>query len=725
MNNSQPSLTQQSLETPNHGGKQPRTAAARLGTNAIFEPAVARGVAPTAVAPEYLVTSPPAAVTLRAFALGILLSAFVAGLNSWIEIQADVHFLGGVQMPFVAVFGVLFFVLFVNAPLRLMTRVVPWLQRVVPVFSPTEILTIYAMLLFAALISTPGTYNFFLTTGPSLFYFSTGENRWADRFYEHIPPHFAPGWNGKTYQQEVIEPFYSGGLSLSQIPWHAWVAMLMAWSVLLLLVYATLFFMSLLFRRQWIENEALTFPLVQLPLQMVDQSGGAVERGFWKNRVMWTGFALATFFHLLRGLNNYFPDWPQISAFQGNAFPLTFTENPWAMIGTINTEYFFGAIGIAFLLTRELSFSFWFFFLLFKLQLVFVTMLGFPAESLPKDAYLGRPAFLTWQSVGGWLMMAVLLLWTARSHLATLWHEAVHPNATDSKHAHEPFSARFVILGLLLSSAGVMAWCWYSGINPVAALLFFTLFALASLVLARLVVEGGMLFPQLTFAPLEVLTGGFMGAGAIGAASLTKLSFMQPMLFSDMKTNLLPGFLHTLKISHDLGLERRQSRRLMLAVATAIIVSLAVTVFATVATLYSAGGLSGYKWFTQTGTQSTFKNAATMLKQQPGIEPLNWVWLSSGGALVWLMAFARARFLWFPLHPLAFLISTGYPISRLWFSFFVGWIVKSLLLRFGGQDSVARVRPFMIGLILGNVAAMMAWMIFGFFWGTQISYWSA
>ena len=45
-----------------------------------------------------------------------------------------------------------------------------------------------------------------------------------------------------------------------------------------------------LFRRAWVEEERLTFPLVPLPLQMTE-SGGATP--FWKNHWMWTGFVVA------------------------------------------------------------------------------------------------------------------------------------------------------------------------------------------------------------------------------------------------------------------------------------------------------------------------------------------------------------------------------------------------------------------------------------------------
>jgi hypothetical protein len=667
-------------------------------------------------------------VTPRAFIIGFVLAAVFAGLNAWLQTKIRNFFFGGVQMPIGAIFGLLVMILVVNGAIRLINRS----SRLgIREFSSVELLTIYVMMLFAALLSTAGADNFFITTGPALFYFSSRENGWADLFYQYVPKHFAPGWDGQTYQREVIESFYTGSITAAQIPWHAWSLMLISWAVLLLLVYATLFFISLVIRKQWIENEALSFSLVQLPLQMVDVGDkSTLITGFWHNRTMWLGVSLAGSVHILRGLNNYFPDWPIIPAFQGNAYLIRFTELPWNAAGIIDIQFFFGAIGVAFLLTRELSFSFWFFFLAFKLQLILATLSGYPAASLPKDSYLGRPTFISFQSVGGWMMLAAILLWTARGHIKEMWRSAANPNYRDvaksdalSLNDSEPFSPRFTLIGLALSFLGVMGWCWFSGINPLAALVFFTLYAVVSLVLARLVVEGGFLFPQMTFAPIEVLTGTILSAKTIGAAGLTRLSFLQPMLFADMRANLLPAFLHTLKISNDLKMHRSDTRRLLLAASCAIAVSLVVSTIYTVMFIYEGGGLTGYTWFTQNGPQDVFRGTAQMLSKQPEIDPKNWFWVALGGAAVLGMTMARARFLWFPFHPLAFIVSSGYPITQLWPSFFIGWLVKSLLLKFGGNDSVVQVRPFMIGLILGNALGMMFWFFFGFYKGSHMGYW--
>jgi hypothetical protein len=101
------------------------------------------------------------------------------------------------------------------------------------------------------------------------------------------------------------------------------------------------------------------------------------------------------------------------------------------------------------------------------------------------------------------------------------------------------------------------------------------------------------------------------------------------------------------------------------------------------------------------------------------------LWIVIGAALVFAMMAARSRFLWFPFNPLGYLVAAAFPITNLWFSFFLGWAIKSLIMKYGGSDTYSKVRPFMIGLILGNAMAMMLWMIIGFYTGTQITYWPA
>lgn len=670
------------------------------------------------------------AVTLRAFLLGLVLSSGVAALNCWIETVANVHFVGGVQMPFGVIFAMVFLVVGVNWPLRALTRRVPLLGRVCPPLSSVELTTIYAMMLFGALVSTPGADNLFLTVGPALFYYGTRENGWADAFYGHVPSWFAPGWDGKTYQQQVIDPLYIGGLSFSEVPWHAWLVMVTAWSGFLLLIYSLLFFTSLLLRRQWIEHEALAFPLVQLPLQMVEATGreGAPPgRAFWANQTMWAGFAFAAFFHMLRGLNNFYPDWPVISSFQGNNEVLALTEKPWNSVGYFPLEIYFGAIGIAYLLTSELALSFWAFFLLTRVELVVADLLGFPAGMLPQGPYVpfggkAQPTFIAFQGMGGWAMLGILLLWPARRYFWQVVREAWGANRLSEG---EPFAPRVVLGGLVFSAVGLLAWCSFSGINLIFALIFFGIYTLASVVLARLVVEGGYLFPETSFMPLEWMTTGMMSAATLGTDNLVRLSFLQASVMTDTRTNTLPAFLHTLKLAHAQGLDVKSLRRLLYCVGVSLVFSLGVTIVVSIATLYSKGALASYSFSATLGPQRVFTGAASVIAKQPSSEMNNFIWMAVGALVVLGVTIARSRFAWFPLHPLGYIAAPSYGPNKLWLSFFLGWLIKTMLMKYGGSAAYMRARPFMMGLILGNATAMVFWMIFGLFKGSQIPYWPA
>jgi len=662
-------------------------------------------------------SSPLNVVTFRAFVWGLLLCMIVAALNSWLPTAYQVHMVGGIQMPFVPIFILLLMVVVVNLGLRALQKG-GWLRP----FSVVELMTLYGMMLFGGLISTPGCDNVFLTTGSTLFYFSSPENKWANLFYQHVPSWFAPGWNGVRFQHDVIDPLYLGGLSFSQIPWHAWAVMLIAWSVFLGFCYSVLFFTALIFRKQWISHEALAFPLVEVPLQMVERGDGETHppaAEFWGNKLMWLGFGIAFVIHIFKGMNSIYPDWPVFPVNAFGSISIAFTERPWNVIPSMKAELFLGGIGIAYLLTREISFSFWFFFLFFAFEYALAEMLGFPVVGMTKP---GAVNFILDQSTGGWIMMALLLIWTAREYIMRLLGDAWKGGAGPQD---EPFSPRFMILGFLLSFAGLLGWSWFAGINVLIALVFFAMFILTSLVLSRMVIEGGFMFPQAPYQTLNVMMGSAVSYQAIGASTLTKLSFIQPMILSDMRTNVLPAFLSMMKIAHEIGLDKRQLRRLLLCCVVAIIATLAVTIVVSVASLYSNGGLQSYSFFASGSATTSFKNAASAIN---GNYPWHWqnlAWMAFGALMVLMMMTLRSRLLWFPLHPLGYLVAPGYAIKRLWFSFFLGWLIKSLVMKYGGSDAYRNLRPFMIGLILGNVVAMVFWVLIGFYTGSQTPYWPA
>jgi hypothetical protein len=671
--------------------------------------------------------APNRTVTFRAFLVGLIFTIGIAWMNCFFATKYNVHSIGGIQMPLGSIFILLFMVLIINVVLRFIggSRTTGFLRP----FSPTELLTVYSMSIFGALVSTPGTDNQFMVMGPALFYLATPENGWSQLFNKYVPSWFSPGWNGganwSTHDKAVIDPVYLGGVQFKDIPWNSWAPMITGWIIFLGFVYALMFFTALLFRKQWTQREALAFPLVEVPVQMAtgdDLDQAPPTKAFWGNTAVWAGIGLAIFIHFFKGMNAMFPDFPIFPVNQHGGVSIVFSEAPWNAIPRVDAKVYLGGIGLAYLLTREVAFSFWFFFLAMMFSYGFAAILGFAPGSLQTAGITGKPEFIIYQSTGAWIMMAAVLVWTGRESLGYMWKQAFGANQVD---ADEPYSPRFAVFGFILSFIGLMGWSWFAGINLLMALTFFAFFWVTSLVLTRTVIEGGFMFPQPPFYVLQTMSRAIYGP-ALDAASLTKLSFMQPMMLLDMRTNVMPAFLHTMKFAEVLRLDRKNLRRLLNATLVALACAIVVMFVTTLHVLYDQGGLLGYTWFSKGAAEATFSDAATTIKTHPGVSAANIGWMVLGAFVVFILVTGRSRFLWFPFHPLGYLVAPTYPITQLWFSFFLGWLIKTLVMKYGGSDTYVKLRPFMIGLIIGNAASMLFWAMLTFWQnGSPVSYWPA
>jgi hypothetical protein len=82
-----------------------------------------------------------------------------------------------------------------------------------------------------------------------------------------------------------------------------------------------------------------------------------------------------------------------------------------------------------------------------------------------------------------------------------------------------------------------------------------------------------------------------------------------------------------------------------------------------------------------------------------------------------LLMLARHHFLWWPLHPIGYPIGAVWLMDQLWFSIFLAWLIKLVAMKYGGPRLYRRMRPFFLGLILGQFAIAGAWLIVDYFTG--------
>jgi hypothetical protein len=82
------------------------------------------------------------------------------------------------------------------------------------------------------------------------------------------------------------------------------------------------------------------------------------------------------------------------------------------------------------------------------------------------------------------------------------------------------------------------------------------------------------------------------------------------------------------------------------------------------------------------------------------------------GLTVFLMTMRR-MFLWFPFHPVGYAVAGSWTMSWMWFSVFISWFVKYILLRSGGLKIYRKAVPFFLGLMLGQFVSGSLWCLYG------------
>jgi hypothetical protein len=77
------------------------------------------------------------------------------------------------------------------------------------------------------------------------------------------------------------------------------------------------------------------------------------------------------------------------------------------------------------------------------------------------------------------------------------------------------------------------------------------------------------------------------------------------------------------------------------------------------------------------------------------------------------LAFLRMNLVWWPLHPVGYAISGSWTFTWIWLCVLIAWLIKLLLLKYGGVRAYKPAVPFFVGLILGDFTGGFLWNIYG------------
>ena len=629
-------------------------------------------------------------MTLRATLIGLALVVVQTAITPYNDYYLQGTDISGNHFPLGAVFTLIFLTLVIN----------PAVKRILPKagFSSAELILIWVMMGVSSAIPSKGMIGFLLPYLAAPVYFATPENEWAETLHPHFPEWLI------VWDKNAVTNFYEGE---SFVPWVLWIKPIIVWSIFILLLYFVVICVSIVIRKQWVERERFIFPLVTVPVEMVQQTTAQGRLGgVFNKKLLWLGFGIAAVFHLLNGLHQYVPALPSIPNWYDLSTP--FTERPWNVMRwwpQFRFFLYFSVIGITYFLAMDVSFSCWFFFLVFKLQYLIINAFAIPIS--PWICARG-------QTMAAYIVMVIAFLINSRRHIVDILKRTfLRSSKAGIDDSSEVLPYRTAVFGGAVSFLLLVMLCSYAGMSLWVACSIIVLFLIVSTALSWMVVNGGMLLIQAPMYPVEyfeIVTG----SRVINANSLALLGFQRVMM-RDWGGILMPSVLHGFKAADPAGLNRR---RVLGAMLLAIIVAIGVSFAASLPLIYEKGG-SNLQRGPFIGAPRYFNHMVSLIQYPRDMKIGEAYSMVLGVAITSFLIIMQRQFLWWQIHPIGYVMGAVYSSYFLWSCMFIGWFLKFLVLKSGGIGFYRRFRPLFLGLIVGEFGIVGAWMVLGIFTGVN------
>ena len=523
-------------------------------------------------------------------------------------------------------------------------------------------------------------------------WFATPENEWESLIFKHIPRWLA------AMDNDVLHGFYFGDSSIyTKAHLSVWLRVFAFWAIFMLVLILTMLCINVIIRRQWTETERLSYPVIQLPDEITKTDGTIFQNALFR-----IGFLLTVAINILNGFHFYFPVIPQFRIRIPDIGHF-FTIEPWNAVGWMPLVVYPWLVGMIFFIPLDLSFSCWFFYIFAKVQRIVGRVAGW--ETLPGFPYIYQ------QVIGGWLFLLFIALFLMRRHLKKI----AITGFRNFKNEDQPISYRMAMGGMIFGIITLVFFCTVAGMSMWIALAFILLLLGKGLTVTRIRAELGPPHTEFYRVGAEYILYTALGSRRLGGNNLTMIAFLY---FVDRATGShpMPHQLEGFKLAQRAEIN---SKKLVVVMLLSSGVGMFFSFWALLHFGYKLGvsthftGYVGQPW-------ESFGRLAHRLQypsdtDYPGLLFIGLGFLFSLGLIA-----MRMRFLWWPLHPVGYVISSsGWIINWIWFSFLVSWMIKLIILKCGGIGNYRKAVPFFIGLILGELVIGCFWEIFGLLMGIQ------
>lgn len=525
------------------------------------------------------------------------------------------------------------------------------------------------------------------------------------------------------------------------LPWHLWVRPMVMWGLLFTSIFLFLMCMAEWLRRKWIERENLAFPLVDVAdgiirhdweLETAVDPREPPKRRMQFNPLFLLGMGIGLIWLSAEAAGHYgLASKEYVAAY--NISDKVFETGVLKQMDKVQLVLSPIVIGIAFLVSLEVSFSVWALFLIYSIVLFFTNI---SMDQVPKDSVYAGWAAGRMFPFPMEQMLGAVVAFTAVTLYKSFRLGRRQGVAADTEHF---IPKRLNMVGLIVLPVAILLLLWNMGFSPASSwfLALFGLLVMAqTIAAARVRAETGLpthhsSYEYTKFPMVFGLTG---ATGAKTYALFVNIVFLpMTLLFRTLGQHL-----------ENIELARRNKlkyKTIAVAGLVAFLVALSVGMLSFLAfshyygSEFYAGADAGVSGQGPTNSQGLahYPLWVAHFLGEVGLDQFtepHWVrihFILIGAGVLLLLTFLRNRFLRFPFHPLGYmllLLSVYYEwvspyykggsgivkeTSWLWGSVLVAWVVKKLVVKYGGMYSYKRAKPFFIGLVVGAVMCIFAW----------------
>lgn len=628
--------------------------------------------------------------TIRSIVIGLLLiiinSHYQTGVSSTLDIE----------ITDLSLFSNVIFFMFI---LVLLNHIL-WKLKSIHSLSQNELLTIYIMLATSTALNGTDMIKCLVSLVGNGTWYATPENEWDNLFGPYLPEWLT------ISNRKILKGYYEGQSSLYVSEYlKAWFPRAILWSGFATVLIFTMVCINIILRQQWVRNERLSYPIIQLPYEMT-RTGKSWS--LFKNKLLWIGFSSAGFVSIVNQLHVWNPIIPSIPI-QPVSLTHYFETKPWNAVRDLNRTFYPFAIGIAYLMPLDLIVSTWFFHIFWQIERVAGSAAGL--SSLPGFPYAEA------QVTGSWIALLIFALWIGRRYFIGVVKRIFRTSKYDTEGL---MSYRNAAIGILAGISFLVIFCYYAGMTVWIMVIFFIIYFALSTTITRIRAElGPPIHTMHGSTPDEILLM-ILGSRRIGQKTITGFGLLHWITGYSNRENPMPIQLEAFKLA-----ERTNAKPSGLT--TAIVLSALVgSISGFWAYLHDGYKLGVESYPERTWAASVGFDVLDSRIQNPIGFQSNFVFFSIIGFVFTIfMLLMRMRFLWWSLHPVGYAVSGEWGIGRIFLPLIIASIAKYSVLRFSGLRAYRQSMPFFFGLILGDFVMGCIWATIGIMLDTRVYvYWT-